>query len=51
LSSRVRSGGAIVLSGILDAQAESVAAAYAPWFTIARWRSEDGWTALAGARR
>ena len=50
LAARVRANGGIVLSGILDSQAERVAAAYARWFNIAPWASTDGWTALAGAR-
>ena len=51
LSARVRGGGRIALSGILDAQAEGVADAYAPWFTLAPWRRDDGWVILAGVRR
>jgi ribosomal protein L11 methyltransferase len=48
----VRAGGQIVLSGILTDQAAEVAAAYAPWFMMDLWKSgEDGWVALAGARR
>jgi ribosomal protein L11 methyltransferase len=50
LASRVRPGGAIVLSGILEAQADTVAAAYARWFNMAVWGGEDGWVALAGSR-
>jgi ribosomal protein L11 methyltransferase len=50
LAGRVRAEGRIVLSGILEAQAERVAAAYARWFNIAPWGSADGWTALAGVR-
>ena len=50
LASRVRPGGRIALSGILDPQANAVAATYAPWFTIARWKVRDGWVLLAGER-
>ena len=50
LAARVRPGGRIVLSGMLAPQAAAVAAAYARWFNIAVWRSEDGWVALAGVR-
>ncbi|OLC67140.1 MAG: ribosomal protein L11 methyltransferase [Betaproteobacteria bacterium 13_1_40CM_4_64_4] len=50
LARRVRAEGRIVLSGILEPQAERVAAAYARWFNIAPWGSADGWTALAGVR-
>lgn len=43
-------GGRIVLSGILEAQADDVARAYAPWFDIGAYEARDGWSALAGAR-
>jgi ribosomal protein L11 methyltransferase len=51
LAARVRYGGRIVLSGILEPQAEEVGAAYAPWFRISVWGRDDGWVALAGVRR
>ena len=51
LAHRVRPGGRIVLSGILDAQADTVIAAYRRWFNIATCDSDDGWVALAGVRR
>src|SRR5260221_138125 len=50
LALRVRAGGHIVLSGILESQSGAVAAAYAPWFTIAPWKVRDGWVLLAGER-
>jgi ribosomal protein L11 methyltransferase len=50
LAAHVRAGGHIVLSGILEAQAAAVVAAYAQWFTIGVWKSEEGWVALAGSR-
>ncbi|MEO8738182.1 MAG: 50S ribosomal protein L11 methyltransferase [Casimicrobiaceae bacterium] len=50
LGARVCTGGHIVLSGILEAQATRAAAAYARWFKIAPWGSEDGWVALVGNR-
>ena len=46
LASRVASGGRIALSGILQAQADEVAAAYAPWFTLAASRASEGWVLL-----
>jgi ribosomal protein L11 methyltransferase len=46
-----RPGGKIVLAGLLDAQADEVARAHAPWFDIAPFASRDGWTALSGTRR
>ncbi len=51
LAARVRHGGAIVLSGILEAQAASVHGAYRRWFKLDAWGTEDGWVALAGWRR
>ena len=50
LAQRVRTGGHLVLSGILEAQAGRIAAVYARWFNIAPWGSGEGWVALAGAR-
>ena len=43
-------GGDIVLAGLLDEQAEPVAAAYRPWFDIRTWARRAGWTALTGTR-
>lgn len=43
-------GGAIVLAGLLDAQADVVAAAYRPWFDIGLAAARDGWSVLAGRR-
>jgi ribosomal protein L11 methyltransferase len=45
-----RQGGRIVLSGVLDAQADAVIEAYARWFNIRVSGMEDGWVALAGTR-
>lgn len=50
LARRTVVGGRIALAGILEAQAGDVAAAYAPWFDMRVWRSEDGWVLLAGLR-
>jgi ribosomal protein L11 methyltransferase len=47
LCARVAGGGAIALSGILAAQAGQVRAAYAPWFTLAAEREDEGWVLLA----
>jgi len=51
IAARVRTGGRIVLSGILADQAPSVIEAYEQWFNMAVWRSADDWAALAGTRR
>ena len=50
LAARVRHGGAIVLSGILEAQAGAVRGAYRRWFKLDAWGNDDGWVALAGRR-
>jgi len=50
LAARVAPAGRIALSGILEDQVESVVAAYARWFTLARWRGNDGWVLLAAQR-
>jgi len=43
--------GKIVLAGLLEAQADEVARAHAPWFDISPFATRDGWTALTGIRR
>ncbi len=51
LAAQTRSGGRIVLAGLLEAQADEVAAAYAPWFDMAVFDRAEGWAALQGVRR
>ncbi|GAB6847609.1 50S ribosomal protein L11 methyltransferase [Paraburkholderia kururiensis] len=51
LSSKVKPGGRIALSGILARQAEEVARVYERWIDIAVWREHEGWVCLAGTRR
>ena len=46
----LRPGGRIALSGVLAEQAETVAAAYRPWFMIGATTVRDGWTLLSGSR-
>jgi ribosomal protein L11 methyltransferase len=50
LARRVRPGGAILLSGILQEQAEAVAAAYRPWFELAPPARRDEWVRIDGRR-
>jgi ribosomal protein L11 methyltransferase len=50
LAMRLRTGGRIVLAGILQDQARAVTAAYAPWFDIAPAGHREEWVALAGKR-
>lgn len=51
LAGRVAPGGRIVLSGILEPQADEVMAAYRPWFDMAPWAVDEGWVCLQGVRR
>ena len=48
LAGRVAPGGALVLSGVLERQAEEVCAAYAPFITLSVAAVHEGWVALAG---
>jgi ribosomal protein L11 methyltransferase len=50
LAARVRRGGAIVLSGILEDQVAAVRGAYRRWFKLGAWGTDDGWVALTGRR-
>ena len=51
LARRASRGGKIALSGILEAQARELGAAYARWFEIDTAALLDGWALLAGVRR
>lgn len=51
LANRVRPGGGLLLSGILEEQSEQVLAAYAPWFEFQPARTQQGWVCLAGRKR
>ena len=51
LVSTVKMGGSLVLSGILERQAEQVIAAYAPFITLSVWQEQEGWVALTGEKR
>ncbi|HWT71399.1 MAG TPA: 50S ribosomal protein L11 methyltransferase [Oxalicibacterium sp.] len=48
LSGRVKSGGHLILSGVLATQADEVIAAYSPFLPLAVWAEREGWVALAG---
>lgn len=47
----VAPGGALVLAGLLEAQAEEVATAQSHWFDVQPYRRREGWIALAARRR
>jgi ribosomal protein L11 methyltransferase len=51
LAARTAPGGAIALSGILDAQVHEVIGAYAPWFDMRPPARDEGWVLLTGVRR
>lgn len=51
LANRVAPGGALVLSGVLERQAQEVAAAYEPWLALEVWQARDGWVCLHGRSR
>lgn len=50
LSGRVAAGGSLILSGVLERQAEEVAAAYAPFIQLTVWQEREGWVALHGQK-
>jgi ribosomal protein L11 methyltransferase len=50
LAGYLSKGGRIALSGILEAQAEEVMAAYAPWFAMRVGDNDQGWALLEGLR-
>ncbi|HSD54536.1 MAG TPA: 50S ribosomal protein L11 methyltransferase [Burkholderiales bacterium] len=51
LAARCRAGGRVALGGILAPQADAVVAAYATWFEMTRFATNDGWVCLEGVRR
>jgi len=51
LAGHTRTAGSIVLAGMLDAQADGVAAAYRPWFDMRVHARREGWTVLTGQKR
>ncbi len=51
LSNSTRTGGQIVLSGILEEQAREVMKIYQQWFDLNAPIFEDGWSCLSGRKR
>lgn len=51
LASRCRSGGRLVLSGILAEQAEDIIGIYAPMFSLVVSAEREGWVRIAGTRK
>jgi ribosomal protein L11 methyltransferase len=50
IAARVRPGGRLALSGILDSQVDAVVIAYSRWFKLAPCRRADGWVLLCSDR-
>lgn len=50
LSGRLKPGGRLALSGVLEAQAAQVIAAYAPWLDLRVGAAHEGWVRLEGER-
>ena len=48
LISRLKPGGKLLLSGILDWQKNDVISAYAPWLVLSPYNYLEGWVALSG---
>jgi ribosomal protein L11 methyltransferase len=51
LSKSTRTGGQIVLSGILEEQAQAIMNIYQQWFDLNDPIFEDGWSCLSGHKR
>jgi len=51
LADHTRAGGQIVLSGILQSQAESILAAYAPWFDLDPPAVQEDWVRISGRKK
>ena len=49
LAGRIATGGRIALSGVLEAQAEAVIAAYGPYVVLRKGAELDGWCRLEGS--
>lgn len=48
LSNRVKPGGSLVLSGILEGQYEQLIDFYRPWLQLEVWNADEGWVCLHG---
>ncbi|MBH9577575.1 50S ribosomal protein L11 methyltransferase [Inhella proteolytica] len=50
LCAHLKPGASLVLAGLLERQAEELAAVYAPWLALSVTDAEDGWVLLTGTR-
>lgn len=48
LANRVKAGGYLVLSGILEGQYEQLIDYYRPWMHLDVWQADEGWVCLVG---
>jgi ribosomal protein L11 methyltransferase len=48
LVNKLRPGGQIVLSGVLERQADEVIATYSQWLKLSVWKESEGWVCLQG---
>lgn len=51
LAKRIKPGGKIALSGILDHQAKDVSQAYSPWFELDELTQEEDWVRITATRK
>ncbi|MCI4039193.1 50S ribosomal protein L11 methyltransferase, partial [Klebsiella pneumoniae] len=51
LAARTKQGGRIVLSGLLDEQAEELGGIYSQWFDLDPAETEESWARLSGTKR
>jgi ribosomal protein L11 methyltransferase len=51
LASHTKPGGQLAMAGILEEQADDIITIYAPWFELAVWKRDEGWSLIAGVRR
>lgn len=51
INATIKPGGALVLSGILEQQAQAVSDCYSQWFDMTPWQVRDGWVRLDGVKR
>ncbi|MDO5058394.1 MAG: 50S ribosomal protein L11 methyltransferase [Neisseria sp.] len=51
LAGRTKTGGRIVLSGILEEQIEEMSGIYSQWFDLLPTRTDNGWACISGVKR
>lgn len=51
LAARTKTGGRIVLSGLLEEQADELGGIYGQWFDLEPAIFDEGWACLSGVKR